>query len=564
MLLVVTLILSIIAPLSVAATWTPPSTPPYTWMYVEDYEFVSESDLTNTTFDVDVYIYNVSRLGDWQFTLEYNTTLLDATTCTLTTISNMYTESLLPSPWTPTKGIDDSLGKVSFGAGYPNGAYYDSPFNGSGSLLTITFKITYAPPYETVIVPENKSVSCALDLTVLALDSLGPGPDYDVDPISHGVDDGSYTWIRPQKLVGAPTAVCSVTPSTVYVGDTVTFDGTGSDDGGAPPLSYAWDVNSDGSVEYTTATVVVPCPTAGDFNVTLTVTNNKSMSDSADPQFWTVKEKLGPLIDLYTSRNRWCGVETDEDMVGKGDDVPCDALSPDVNITLFAEVTYNGAPVNHVFVAFEVLWEWEVDWYHQETPWVLQNSCVLYATAETNKDGIAQVSFRVPTSCDPTEFIGKWFAMAKCKVQQVPIEDTMRFDVGYLIMMYDIEVLREVEPDTWEPDTVFVREEDCLGVIVYIKSIAWIPRFAKFILVAYDECNVPLGQVIVGFDVPPGYYCDPMHGFVMIYDLCIPQYAYVGMGGRVEVSVFTELPHACGVPYSKGISAPIEITWAGA
>jgi len=145
-------------------------------------------------FTVDVTITNVSRLGDWQFTLTYNTTLLDAVSCSLTSISNMYTESLLPSPWTPTKGIKEAEGKVVFGAGYPNAVYYDSPFNGSGSLLTINF---------TAIEMGN----CTLDLTVLALDSLGPPPDYDIDPIEHTTLDGEVTVIPP------PLPVISLNPS---------------------------------------------------------------------------------------------------------------------------------------------------------------------------------------------------------------------------------------------------------------------------------------------------------------------------------------------------------------
>ena len=547
----------------------PSGPPPFMRIYVDDSDahFYSESNITGTQFDVTVDIDNVTWLGSFYFDLLYNTTFLDGIACSLTPISENYLADYVPSPWTSTASIFDDEGRISFGAVFKDPEH---PFNGTGAVLTITFEITFEPPYGMVSTPANETVSCALELSTAKVGWVDPvtldtGP-YVLDT-DYTVDDGLYEWIRPQKLVGAPTAACSVTPSTAYVGDTVTFDGTASDDGGAPPLTYAWDVNSDGTVDYTTATVVVPCPTAGDFNVTLTVTNDLQLTDTADPQYWTVKEKLGPIIDLYTSTNRWCGVDTEAGMVGKGDDVPCDALSPDVNVTLFAEVTYNGAPVNNVFVAFEVLWEYQIDWYDPDmvkTPglWVVKNSCVLYATAETNKDGIAQIALRVPTSPDPTEYIGKWLAMANCKVQEVPIEDTMRFDVGYLVIMYDIEVLREVSPGEWQPDTSFVREVDKLGVMVYAKSISWIPRFTKFILVAYDECNVPLGQMIVGFDFPAATgYCSPKDWGVTITGILIPQWAYVGMG-RVEVSVLTELPHNGGVPYSKGISAGIEVTWS--
>ena len=551
--------MAMVSSIGVNAQFTPPSTPPNTWMWVENHTVVEKNELVGTTFDINVNIFNVSRLAGWQFRVDYDNTLLKATWTALTTISLQYNTHLLPTPWNETKGINHPSGYVTFAATYPNDP--DNPFSGSGSLLKITFEIISGPGYEqSPPAPPSVTVSCDLDLSVQACDWIDT--NYDVYAVNPGVQDGYYEWERPQKAVGAPTAVSSVSPTTQYVGQDVTFDGTGSDDGGAPPMYYAWDVGSDGSYEYnsTSVTVSYTCVAAGTYNVTLTVTNNADMSDDATIKYWTVIEKLGPIIDLYTSTNRWCGVDTDPDKVGKGKDMPCDALSPDVNITLFAEVTYNGAPVNHVFVAFEVLWEWEVDWYDQQKDPVLHNSCVLFATAETNKAGIAQISFRVPTSCDNKEYIGKWFAMAKCKVQEVPIEDTMRFDVGYLVMMYGIQTLKLVGQDYVAGDT-YIREIDYLGVTISVKSIAWIPRNALFILVAYDECNVPLDQVLVNVQVPPGYYCSPEHTDFTITGLDIPQWAYVGKG-RVEVSAFTAVPHDCGVAYSKPISALITIDWS--
>ena len=79
-----------------------------------------EASAPGHNFTINITITDVSRLGDWQLKLTYNTTLLDATWCSLTPISEMYSASLVPSPWTPTKGINDAAGYVVFGAGYPD------------------------------------------------------------------------------------------------------------------------------------------------------------------------------------------------------------------------------------------------------------------------------------------------------------------------------------------------------------------------------------------------------------------------------------------------------------
>jgi hypothetical protein len=531
--------------------WSPPA--PGTYMYIDDYEFYDSANLSCTTdFNVTIGVSNVTDLKGFEFKLYWNTTLLSANRVYATSISQGAAKWLpVPGPgeefvWDGPPTINNTIGQVwVYSWNFPQ-------FNGTGGIMKVEFHIEYAPPQIEVTVPTNKSVSCDLDLL---------GTDcylYDTmsDEIPMSVQDGFYEYIRPQKLVGAPTAYFTVNPTTVYVGETTTLDAhfgesPGSDDGGAPPLYYAWDFGSDGTYEINATdkeVVIVDCPTAGTFNVTLTVTNNIEMSDSYGPLSWTVQEKLGAIIDIYTSTNRWCGVDTDPDNVGKGADAPCDALSPDVNVTLFAEVTYNGAPVNHVLVSFEVRWMYNISWceYDPQGEWDLVDECVLFRTAETDKDGIARIWFRVPTPCDGMMF-GKWKAWGKAKVQEVPIEDTMEFDVGYLVTMCSLEIL-DPYPDA------FIREDSCLNVEITFKSISWIPRSVKFFVVVYDECDVPLGQAWVTIQTEPAEYCSPTSGNVSL-DACIPipQWAYVGYG-KVYASAFTDFPHACGQAYCPELS----------
>jgi len=163
-------------------------------VYVDPSEYAAPSIGHN--FTVEVSVDNVSRLAGWQFKLNYNTTILDATWCTLTSISSQYDTHLLPAPWNATKGIRDDLGFVTFAATYPNDP--DNPFSGNGSLLKINFTATEVG-------------NTSLTLTVQALDSISPYPDYDITSIEYTIQSGSVTAIPP------PLPVICLNPSEYTV-----------------------------------------------------------------------------------------------------------------------------------------------------------------------------------------------------------------------------------------------------------------------------------------------------------------------------------------------------------
>jgi hypothetical protein len=360
--------------------------------------------------------------------------------------------------------------------------------------------------------------------------------------------------------VGEPVAVCQVNPSVAYVGDTVTFDGTGSSDGGAGPLTYEWDVDSDGSVDATGSTAPWVTGAAGTYNVTLNVTNAIAASDQ-DFCTWEVREKLGLICDLYTSENRFCGQTTPN--IGEGKDVPADALSPDVNVTFFYEVSWNGKPVMHVLVGFEVLLEWREIQQYPERIYEPVNECIAYRTAETDKDGIAKIHLRIPNPCNPEDSVfGKWLVIAGGKVQEVKCEDTLRFDVGYVINLHEVWPLKEVD-QIWQRVDEFDAPCDWMGFEIELKNIMWIEKELTLVVVIYDDCDVPIGQVIVRKYVQGGAFCDPHYETVQILNaIHLPQWTYVGVG-KVYVSAYTGLPSECGVPYSPEISKTFIINWSG-
>ncbi|MGQ9601941.1 MAG: S8 family serine peptidase [Candidatus Bipolaricaulia bacterium] len=77
-----------------------------------------------------------------------------------------------------------------------------------------------------------------------------------------------------------PVASFTYSPSSPLAGQPVNFDGTGSYDLDGRIVSYSWDFNSDGRADASGATATYAFPTAGSYNVTLTVTDNGGLSGS--------------------------------------------------------------------------------------------------------------------------------------------------------------------------------------------------------------------------------------------------------------------------------------------
>jgi len=80
-----------------------------------------------------------------------------------------------------------------------------------------------------------------------------------------------------------PTAECDMSPEgVVNLGETVTFDGSGSSDPDGDSLTYAWDFDGDGDTDDTGAVVEHAFSTGGQKTVTLTVTDEHGLSDTCE------------------------------------------------------------------------------------------------------------------------------------------------------------------------------------------------------------------------------------------------------------------------------------------
>ena len=138
-------------------------------------------------FTVDVNVTDVTNLKGFAFMLDYNTSILDATIVSKTTISNdavvwLPVDASMVFHWDAPPTINDTIGRVWVSA------FGFTTFTGSGPMLTINFTATAAG-------------NSTLDLyNTQLLDPLS-------DPIVHTTLDGEVTVIPP------PLPVVSLNPS---------------------------------------------------------------------------------------------------------------------------------------------------------------------------------------------------------------------------------------------------------------------------------------------------------------------------------------------------------------
>lgn len=542
--LIVTLIISTLM-LSVGTASA--ASKPYMWINPTPKELLDAS--LDDEFTVTVEAYNVTDYYGADFHLYWNRTLLN-----VTAVTDHGTNSIVDNlTLTAAKHVLSVTMENEFNTTHGRLKFSDTfvwaegapKFNGSGVIAFVTFKVTYVPP-QLSAPPDYNEANCTLlfdpEFTAMfeLVDTL-PGT------MVADVFDGFYSIKTTNLVPGAPTADFIWAPTYPYECDEVTLTDT-SDPGpsGAYITSWKWTIaNVTGNATLTgpddEADTTMHCDGPGDVDVTLNVTNNFGLSDEVT---YTITQlaKVGGILDLYSSAYRFCGQVTT--VVGKGVGEVCDALNPDVNVTLFAEVTWNGAPVPHVLVAFEV---------YDNSTGTPRN--VLSRTAETDKDGAASVEWRVPRPNPPEQIFGKWFAYASAKVQEIKYEDIMRFDVGYILTITDVVV---------SPDEAY-RGTDKIGVTVHLKNIALIQKHYALVITVYDDCEVPIGKIVLDDYAEAGVYCSPAYIHVHILPevgIPIPDWAYVGIG-NVYVSAFTAMPMDCGVPYCSEGSATFMLSWAG-
>jgi len=538
--LTVLLVLSMATVIVSANGYTPPTVPPAIWFYTDPdpAEFYTTDNLTCTYFNVTVKLHNDNgtAVQGWEFKLGFNQSLINATAAYkgLDPIGTNW-GPLSPAPdyfWIPLANASD--GFVWVICAYPLGQAQTINL----TCVTITFHIISAPVREPAP-PDTIELSCDLDLydTVVG-DPLG-------SPIDHGADDGFYSYTREQIIPGKPIVDFTWSPAFPKVCDDVTVDGSLlTDPNGGTITLWQWTLaNTTGSAHWITAdnasTRIFHCDGEGDVTATLYVEDSEGQNGTKSHVI-SQTLALGPEIDLFTQTYRQYPEGTVTPYDGMGPHQPADSYAPGENVSLWAYVTYNGEHVQNILVGFEVI-----------DP---NGDCVTYRVDRTNETGYAQVWFRVPIPCDPAEqedLFGHYWVIAKCKLQDDIINDTMGFKVGFIIEIPQLDGLVTLQ------DPLVKMDMACFNVT--LKNIGWVSRKVFVVVVVYDDCDVPLGQKVINFTMPaaPAVLCSSIN---VTKTLCIPipKWAYVGIG-KVYANAFTALPQDCGIPYCPEVSMQIPI-----
>jgi hypothetical protein len=215
--------------------------------------------------------------------------------------------------------------------------------------------------------------------------------------------------------------------------------------------------------------------------------------------------------------------------------MPSDAFGPQEEVILYAYVTVDLEPIANKLVAFEVL-----------DPL----GGIFYRTDNTDENGIATVSFRIPWpgTEDPTELFGIWHVRGWVEVVGMVVEDTLTFRYGWIIEIKELRTVNYIG----QTKTNFVRGEHIFFNLTAF-NIAFVPKVATFTIVAYDAKNVPIGHVIL-----PSWVAPPGTLQIFIIDLQIPEWTFSG-SSMAFANAYTGLPEYNGVPYCPETSVPFVI-----
>jgi hypothetical protein len=234
-------------------------------------------------------------------------------------------------------------------------------------------------------------------------------------------------------------------------------------------------------------------------------------------------------IDVYTQK-----VPFD----GKGIDQSSDAFAPQELVILYANVTYNEAPVANKLVSFQA----------NNPPNAFQNMTVV-GSSITNGSGIAQFSFRVPWPTESPEQIvfGEWTVLASVEIAEAVIMDTLTFKVGWIIKITNIATFNS----ELAPQTKYLRGE---GIVfdLALENIALIPKSGVIIIDAQDASSYPIIHIeLDNLVFQPGE--NHVQGSSQI-----PTDAIIGQA-KVTTAAYNASPSIGGALYSPAAFSTFEI-----
>jgi hypothetical protein len=321
------------------------------------------------------------------------------------------------------------------------------------------------------------------------------------------------------------TSGCPITSVTAYFGD-------GTSQTAAPVSGVAKFIHSYSAIG--TYTVSAKCYAAH-------MPSNLAYCWATPNVTVTILAKVVTGIDVVEVRHPLYPGDT-YSFSGNGTGQPGRPYDPQALVELQAYVQYGGSPVQAKIVEFQI----------NISSGPAKGQCILFRTNQTDANGYARIFFRIPEICweygGPTYYFGKWDIFVAVSMCEITYNDTMEFDVGWILNASTVSVGATVKKCEYVNFTVDVTNIDWVSVPVYI------------ILVVYDNNEVPIGQAILYVSDVPGetQFCHPVTTTYSL-SLHIPKYAYVG-SSMGYINLFTGLPALGGLPFCPEASAGFVIT----
>jgi hypothetical protein len=352
----------------------------------------------------------------------------------------------------------------------------------------------------------------------------------------------------PVAVISSPT-----NGEYVYIGASVTCDGTQSLNGvvggtGAVDAIYWYNwtftppsgsglsvINNPGDGSQTPWTQALSA--VGQWTITLMVQTDPDGTNAISSVSVVVNvlaQPTGANIDVFTDKG------------GVGWRNNATAFGPQELITLYANVTYNGAAANGEGVVFQIF-----DGSGNTIGVLFSNSSV---------NGLYSVQYRLPWPDDGNPCFGTWYVTASTTVAQEVVADTVWFTFDYLLKTTSVVVF--TSPAT---DPVAVVRSNQVTVNFTVRNIdtaSSLPCTVTITLV--DACQVPIGFYTITGLVPkatatanaqtvvPGTY-------TFSQTFTVPSWAFVGQA-TANCNVLTAMPSVGGVAYCPQASAGFAIT----
>jgi len=249
------------------------------------------------------------------------------------------------------------------------------------------------------------------------------------------------------------------------------------------------------------------------------------------PSIIVTHASSGRRIDLFTQK---------EPFSGKGLNESSDSFQPQEEVILYALVTYNDAPVQSKYVAFQV---------NRPSPPTVLDPIVLIRASMTNESGIASISFRIPTPVENEEekVIGEWVAIATVDIAGVTVIDTLTFNVDYGVKITDITILNS----KLTPQTAFLRQETVVFSIT-AENTGMTSKIATVSIDVEDSAKIPIIHIELN-----GLILNSGENKIQASSQ-VPINSKIGEA-TVWVVAHTASPNSGGVPYSPPTSTTFMI-----